>query len=101
MRRSQIGGLLVGMLVGLAEDSLSNNPLGMFGIVKTLVGYFAASVGVRLDVEHSLMRLVLGFFHLHHGAIQPRPPIRMGGAPRTSRRGGEPIHAGIADGRAR
>ena len=37
---------------GLAQDSLSKNPLGMFGIVKTLVGYFAASVGVRLDVEH-------------------------------------------------
>src|SRR5213078_1212907 len=57
MRHDQISGLLV-----LAQDSLSKNPLGMFGIVKTLVGYFAASVGVRLDVEHSLMRLVLGFF---------------------------------------
>src|ERR1035441_5019281 len=62
MRRSQISGLMVGALVGLAQDSLSKNPLGMFGIVKTLVGYFAASVGVRLDVEHSLIRLLLGFF---------------------------------------
>jgi rod shape-determining protein MreD len=62
MRRNQISGLVVGALVGLAQDSLSKNPLGMFGIVKTLVGYFAASVGVRLDVEHSLMRLALGFF---------------------------------------
>ena len=42
MRRSQISGLMVGALVGLAQDSLSKNPLGMFGIVKTLVGYFAA-----------------------------------------------------------
>jgi rod shape-determining protein MreD len=40
---------MIGALVGLAQDSLSKNPLGMFGIVKTLVGYFAASVGVRLD----------------------------------------------------
>src|ERR1035437_3285056 len=62
MQRSQISGLLVGALVGLAQDSLSRNPLGMFGIVKTLVGYFAASVGVRLDVEHGLIRLLLGFF---------------------------------------
>ena len=46
MRRSPIGGLLVGALVGLAQDSLSKNPLGMFGITKTLVGYFAASVGL-------------------------------------------------------
>lgn len=62
MRRSQIGGLLAGMLVGLAQDSLSKNPLGMFGIVKTLVGYFAASVGLRLDVDHPLVRMVLAYF---------------------------------------
>lgn len=62
MRRSPIGGLLVGTLVGLAQDSLSKNPLGMFGIVKTLVGYFAASVGLRFDVEHPFVRMVLAFF---------------------------------------
>ncbi|MGA2267318.1 MAG: rod shape-determining protein MreD [Bryobacteraceae bacterium] len=62
MRRSQVSGLLVGALVGLAQDSLSKNPLGMLGIVKTLVGYFAASVGVRLDVDHVLIRLPLAFF---------------------------------------
>ena len=37
-------------------------PIGMFGIVKTLVGYFAASVSQRFDVENSMVRLVLGFF---------------------------------------
>jgi rod shape-determining protein MreD len=62
MRRSQVGGLLLGALVGLAQDSLSKNPLGMLGIVDTLVGYFAASVGLRLDVDHPLIRLLLAFF---------------------------------------
>ena len=62
MRRNQVGGLLVGALVGLAQDSLSKNPLGMLGIVNTLVGYFAASVGLRLDVDHPLIRLLLAFF---------------------------------------
>jgi rod shape-determining protein MreD len=63
MRRSQIGGLFIGAFIGLAQDSLfSKQPLGMFGIVKTLVGYFAASVGLRIDVEHSVIRLVLTFF---------------------------------------
>ncbi len=62
MRRSQIHGLLIGALVGLAQDSLSKNPLGMFGIVKTLVGYFSASVGVRFDVDNGLIRLLLAFF---------------------------------------
>lgn len=63
MRRNQISGLMIGALVGLVQDSLSQKtPLGMYGIVKTLVGYFAASVGVRLDVDHALLRLVLAFF---------------------------------------
>ncbi len=67
MRRSQVNGLLIGAAVGLAQDSLSKNPLGMFGIVNTLVGYFAASVGLRLDVDHPFMRLVLCFFfYLFH-----------------------------------
>ncbi|MBI1787195.1 MAG: rod shape-determining protein MreD [Acidobacteria bacterium] len=62
MRRGPIGGTVIGALVGLAQDSLSNKPLGMFGIVKTLVGYFAASVGMRFDVDHSVIRFLLGFF---------------------------------------
>ncbi len=62
MRRSQISGLMIGALVGLAQDSLSKNPLGMFGIVKTLVGYFAASVGVRIDTENGIVRMLLVFF---------------------------------------
>ena len=62
MRRNQVSGLLIGALVGLAQDSLSKNPLGMFGIVNTLVGYFASSIGVRLDVDNTFMRLVLTFF---------------------------------------
>jgi rod shape-determining protein MreD len=67
MRRSQISGLLLGAVVGLAQDSLSKNPLGVFGIVNTLVGYFAASVGMRLDVDRGVIRLLLSFFfYLFH-----------------------------------
>ncbi len=67
MRHSQIGGLFVGAAVGLAQDSLSKNPLGMFGIVKTLVGYFAASIGLRIDVEHPVIRFLLcSFFYFFH-----------------------------------
>jgi rod shape-determining protein MreD len=70
MRRSPIGGLLVGALVGLAQDSLSKNPLGMFGITKTIIGYVAASVGMRLDVDHPMIRLILGFlFFVFHQFI--------------------------------
>lgn len=61
---SQIASLLFGAFVGLAEDSLApaTLPIGMFGITKTLVGYFAASVSMRFNVENSLIRLVLCFF---------------------------------------
>src|SRR5579885_3909479 len=63
-RRNQIAALLFGAFVGVAEDSLSpaNLPIGMYGITKTLVGYFAASVSVRFNVENQFMRLVLAFF---------------------------------------
>jgi rod shape-determining protein MreD len=67
MRRSQISGLFAGAAVGLAQDSLSKNPLGLVGIVNTLVGYIAASVAMRFDVESGVLRLFLSwifyFFH--------------------------------------
>src|ERR1700720_471391 len=62
MRRSPVAGVLFGAGIGLAQDSLyPSHPLGMFGIVNTLVGYFAASVSQRFDVENSILRGVLAF----------------------------------------
>jgi rod shape-determining protein MreD len=70
MRRSQIRGLLIGMILGLAQDSLLSQKLGMFGICKTLVGYFAASIGMQFDVEHPFVRLILCFiFYMFHQFI--------------------------------
>ncbi len=48
MRRSPIAGTFIGAFIGLAQDSLSKYPLGTYGIVKTLVGYFAALSPVLL-----------------------------------------------------
>ena len=59
MRRNQISGTLIGAVIGLVQDSLSHQPLGMFGIVKTWVGFFAASVGMRFDVDHIVLRFLL------------------------------------------
>lgn len=67
--RSPIAALLFGAFVGLAEDSLApaNIPVGMYGITKTLVGYFAAEVSLRLNVERTALRPVLAFFfYLFH-----------------------------------
>jgi rod shape-determining protein MreD len=67
MRRSQIRGLALGMLLGLAQDSFSRYYIGMYGICKTMVGYLSASIGMQFDVEHSLVRLILCFvFYIFH-----------------------------------
>jgi len=61
-RRSPIAAVFYGMSIGLVQDSLSHQPIGMFGIVKTLVGYFAASVSLRFDVENPVVTFILSFF---------------------------------------
>jgi len=61
MRRSQLGGLAIGMVLGLAQDSLSSNPVGMFGICRTVIGYIAASLALRIDVEHPMIRMLVTF----------------------------------------
>jgi rod shape-determining protein MreD len=67
MRRSQIRGLMIGMVLGLAQDSLLSQKIGMYGICKTLVGYLSASIGMQFDVEHAFVRLILCFvFYVFH-----------------------------------
>lgn len=58
-RRSKTFGTIFGMVVGLAEDALSHGYLGIFGIVKALVGYFAASASIQFDLEQFAGRLAL------------------------------------------
>jgi rod shape-determining protein MreD len=67
-KRNPSSGLMLGMVVGLLQDSLSRTPLGLYGIAKTLVGYLASSLGARIDVEHPVSRFLLtvGFYLFHH-----------------------------------
>jgi rod shape-determining protein MreD len=89
-RRNPSTGLLLGMAIGLAQDSLSGPtvPLGLYGIAKTLIGYLASSIGARLDTEHPAARFALtaSFFVAHQGLIaltrrillaQPEPWFNM------------------------
>jgi len=66
-RRSQVGGMLTGAAIGLLQDSLTIHPVGLYGIAKTVVGYGASSLGVKLDVENlgSRFLVTLFFFALH------------------------------------
>lgn len=60
-KREPISATLVGALIGIAQDGLTHHPLGIFGISKAVVGYIAASLGVRVDTEHHGTRLMLTF----------------------------------------
>src|SRR5216684_2426728 len=72
-RRNPSTGLLLGMVIGLLQDSLSGPtvPLGLYGIAKTIIGYLASSIGARLDTEHPAARfsLTMGFFVLHQAIL--------------------------------
>ena len=69
-RRSQVSGLLTGAVIGLLQDSLTHQPIGLYGIAKTVVGFGASSLGVKIDVENIGARF-LGtvFFYLVHQII--------------------------------
>ena len=60
-RRSPIGGMLIGGVMGIFQDALTGHAIGVYGIQKTISGYLAASVGVRIDVQNSVIRVVLNF----------------------------------------
>ncbi len=89
-RRNPSTGLLLGMVIGLAQDALSGPtvPLGFYGIAKTIIGFLASSIGARLDTEHPAARfsLTVAFFVLHQAILvltrrvlmaQPEPWFNM------------------------
>ena len=69
-RRSQVSGMLTGAAIGLLQDSLTHQPIGIYGFTKTFVGYCASSLGVKLDVENAGSRfLVTLFFYVVHEIV--------------------------------
>lgn len=60
-RRSPIAGTLTGAAIGLAQDALTNQPIGVNGMAKCVIGYIAASIGVRVDVENLGTRVLMNF----------------------------------------
>ena len=60
-RRSPIQGMFMGGFMGIFEDALTHHAIGINGIAKTIAGYLAASVGVRIDVQNATIRLLLNF----------------------------------------
>jgi rod shape-determining protein MreD len=60
-RRSPIAGTTTGATIGLLQDVLTSQPIGVNGMAKSVIGYAAASLGSRIDVDNSATRAVLTF----------------------------------------
>ena len=68
--RRPIFGASIGAAIGLVQDALTGQPLGISGITKTLIGYAASSIGLQVDVENVLTRLLMAFvFSLLESAL--------------------------------
>lgn len=66
-QRNPSSGLLLGMVIGLTQDSLGSSAIGLYGIAKTVTGFLASSFGSRIDVDNPLSRfgLTASFFVIH------------------------------------
>lgn len=60
-RRNPIFGALTGAAIGLLQDALTGQPIGVNGIANSVIGYAASSIGVRVDVENLTTRLLMNF----------------------------------------
>ena len=66
-RRRPIPGLITGALIGTVQDAFGHLYIGLNGIAKTIIGFLASSLGVRIDVENpgSRFLMTVGFYLLH------------------------------------
>jgi len=69
-RRSPLAGLITGGCIGILQDALTHQPIGLYGISKTVVGFGASSLGIKLDVENAGARFLLTiFFYVMHEVV--------------------------------
>ena len=69
-RRNPASGSVLGAVIGITQDSLTHLKVGLFGIAKTVIGYVASSLGVKIDVENPGSRFIMTFvFYVMHQLI--------------------------------
>jgi rod shape-determining protein MreD len=70
IRENKIFGTAFGMSVGLLEDALSHGYLGQMGMAKALIGYLAATAGLKLESDNLLVRgLLIGSLVIVHNSF--------------------------------
>src|SRR5580698_9386270 len=50
-RRNPVSATIGGAIIGILQDALTHQPIGVFGIAKAFIGYLAASLGVKIDTD--------------------------------------------------
>ena len=60
-RRNPILGAITGACIGLLQDALTGQPIGIYGMAKTVIGYIASSIGLQVDVENITTRVLMNF----------------------------------------
>jgi rod shape-determining protein MreD len=60
-RRNPVAGTLTGTFIGLLQDALSGQRIGVNGMAMAVIGYAAASIGVQVDVENTTTRILMNF----------------------------------------
>jgi rod shape-determining protein MreD len=60
-RRRPIPSLITGAAIGTLQDVFASSYIGLNGIAKTVIGYLASSLGVRIDVENPISRFLMTF----------------------------------------
>src|SRR5215467_10248559 len=60
-RRRPISGLMTGAVIGTLQDIFAGTKIGLNGIAKTMIGYLASSLGVRIDVDNPGSRFLMTF----------------------------------------
>ena len=69
-RRRPVPSLITGALIGSFQDVLAGSYIGLNGIAKTMIGFLASSLGVRIDVDNPGSRFIMTFaFSLVHRII--------------------------------
>lgn len=69
-RRNPVAGLLTGCIIGLVQDALTHQPIGVYGICKTIIGFAASSIGAKIDVDNPGSRFLMTFlFYIVHQGV--------------------------------
>ena len=74
----------LGLVIGIIQDAMTHLPLGINGIIDCILGYLAASIGLRIDVDNPGTRLIMNFvFILLASILHVSDSASTAGHPRT------------------